>query len=72
MTGAEQCVIEVGHPTDRTATWRDKNTDMTVCDRHRHQYDERPDLGPFSWVPIDQGEGERDGREEAHVLGVRL
>lgn len=47
------CVIEVGHPAGTPATWQDKSLlKFYVCDRHKAQYDERPDLGPFQWEAI--------------------
>lgn len=50
-----ECVIEVGHITNsKVATWRNKlHPTMTVCNRHRSHYDEREDLGPYDWEPID-------------------
>jgi hypothetical protein len=55
----DKCVVEVGHVPSRErragsdeGTWRDALTGMVVCDRHRSQYDERPDLGPYKWEPI--------------------
>lgn len=52
-----KCIVELGHPSpgDDIATWR--SGVMTVCDRHRAQYDERPDLGTLVWTPIG-GTGE--------------
>lgn len=45
------CVIEVGvHPAPY---WRDGTDGIIVCDRHRRQYDERDDLGPFDWRPYE-------------------
>lgn len=52
MSDRPVCVIEVGHrrPVDRLAVWVDAlHPSLTVCDRHRYQYDERDDLGPFDW-----------------------
>jgi hypothetical protein len=48
-----ECVVEVGHPPSTRAAWRCELTGLVVCDRHRSQYDERDDLGPYSWVPVD-------------------
>lgn len=43
------CAVEVGtHPGPY---WRDRTDGMIVCSRHKAQYDERPDLGPFDWEP---------------------
>lgn len=40
------CVIDVGiHPEPY---WKDKITDIVVCDRHRKQYD-TSGYGPFDW-----------------------
>lgn len=48
-----KCIVEVGHPKagDDIATWR--SGVMTVCDRHRIHYDDRPDLGVLVWTPIE-------------------
>lgn len=46
------CIVDVGHPADEPAFWRDANSNLVVCDRHRDQYDERPDLGPYDWREI--------------------
>lgn len=46
----EICVVEVGLHT--LPHWRDKITGLVVCDRHRSQYTERIDLGPFDWEEI--------------------
>jgi hypothetical protein len=47
------CVIRLPSHVGTPATWRDRNSLMTVCDRHRSQYDERADdLGPFDWDEI--------------------
>lgn len=46
------CAVEVG--THIGPQWRDKISGMIVCSRHKLQYDERPDLGPYEWemIPI--------------------
>jgi hypothetical protein len=47
------CAIQLPSHIGTPATWRDRNNLMTVCDRHRSQYDERADdLGPFDWEEI--------------------
>lgn len=48
------CVVDVGHPADTPAVWRDRrNPALAVCDRHRRQYEERVDeFGPFTWSPV--------------------
>lgn len=46
-------LIEIGHTDEGAATWRDKRSGLLVCDRHRAQYDQRPDLGPYSWEALD-------------------
>lgn len=52
------CLISVGHAGPTPAKWRDRRSpSLTVCDRHRDQYDERADdLGPFTWEPITEAE----------------
>jgi len=51
------CVVEVGHPAGTPADWVDLNQPtFKVCDRHRRQYDERPDLGPYVWVRLIDGD----------------
>jgi len=48
-----KCSVRIKHVGDDTATWRDRlNPQTVVCDRHRWQYEERPDLGPFEWEEI--------------------
>ena len=44
----ERCVVEVGtHPGP---FWKDRNSGMVVCTRHRAQYEERAaEFGPFDW-----------------------
>ena len=32
------------------------NAGMICCDRHRWQYDDRTDLGPFAWARIETKE----------------
>lgn len=60
---AEACIIEVGHRDGARAVWRDLNAPhVVVCDRHRRQYDERPDLGPFAWAAIVGDENPNQGR----------
>lgn len=45
-----RCVVEVGiHPGP---FWRDRNTGMEVCTRHKNQFDERDDLGPYDWERV--------------------
>lgn len=55
-----KCVVEVGrHPGP---FWKERNSGITVCSRHRSQYEERADeFGPFDWVelPTDLDEVER-------------
>lgn len=43
-----KCVVQVGiHPGPY---WRDTNSGLVVCSRHRTQYEERADeFGPFDW-----------------------
>ncbi len=42
------CVVQVGvHPRP---CWRDKNSGLVVCSRHRSHYEERAnEFGPFDW-----------------------
>lgn len=49
------CIVTVGHPSGTPAKWRDKNSMLTVCTRHKDQYDERQDLGPYDWERIEEG-----------------
>jgi hypothetical protein len=71
----DDCVIEVGHRDARTrrAVWRDANAPhVIVCDRHRRQYEERPDLGPFAWEPIfTPAEPEQTPKANAPQDGAR-
>lgn len=47
------CVIEVGYEPNTPAVWVDAHQPkLTVCDRHKLQFDERDDLGPFAWCEI--------------------
>lgn len=46
------CAVKVGHPAETPPTWRDELSGLLVCDRHRAQYDERDDLGPYEWVRV--------------------
>lgn len=62
---ADLCVVEVGHGADERATWRDLESGTTVCDRHRSQYDERSDLGPYEWVTTTCGCHDCRNDEEA-------
>lgn len=43
-----RCDVEVGtHPEP---FWIDKKSNLTVCSRHKEQYDERDaEFGPFEW-----------------------
>ena len=43
------CAVELGHAEPVRAEWRCHKTNLCVCTRHRRQYEERPDLGPFDW-----------------------
>ena len=45
------CEVDVGHTDSWLATWRDEISGLTVCDRHRGQYD-TSEHGPFSWARI--------------------
>lgn len=51
VKSGERCAVAVG--THYGPYWRDLNSSdqWVVCDRHRRQYAERDDLGPFDWVP---------------------
>lgn len=42
------CDVKVGtHPPP---FWKDGNSKLQVCDRHRKQFEEREDeFGPFNW-----------------------
>lgn len=53
------CVVEVGrHPGP---FWKDRNSGIVVCSRHRSQYEERAnEFGPFDW--------ERDGEHPCDIL----
>lgn len=44
------CAVTLGHASDTPADFREITSGLTVCARHRRQYDERPDLGPFVWM----------------------
>lgn len=60
------CVVEVGHPLGTPATWvNELLPSLVVCDRHRSQYDERPDLGPYRWTPYS---ARTDGPVDAPCL----
>lgn len=54
MTPDVWCIIDVGHRAGAPAVWRSAaQPGMVVCDRHRRQYDERDDLGPYAWQRIE-------------------
>lgn len=47
-----QCVFNDGK--NNSGYYRDKNSGLVVCTRHKLQYDEREDdLGPFDWEWIN-------------------
>ncbi len=49
-----ECVIEVGHPKGTPAVWVDShNPDLTVCDRHKDQYDTAFDIYNIEWERIN-------------------
>lgn len=50
MRDRPSCVVEVGHPPGTPAEWVDAlHPSLTVCERHRCQFNERDDLGPYDW-----------------------
>lgn len=45
------CIVKVGMHTGYI--WKDKNSSLVVCGRHKDQYEERAeDFGPFDWVEV--------------------
>lgn len=61
------CDVEVGtHPPPY---WKDNNSGLVVCTRHKAQYEERADeFGPYDWeefVPVKE-------EEEARITSVVL
>ena len=63
------CSVRIQHrPGAELARWRDAlHPSTVVCDRHRAQYDERPDLGPYDWQEIDDaGAPPRPSRSSPH------
>lgn len=54
------CDVEVGtHPGPY---WKDKNSSLIVCNRHRTQYD-MSEFGPKDWEPFDP-----DAEEEEPIV----
>lgn len=46
----KECAVEVG--VHIGVYWRDKNTGLIVCTRHKAQFSQRIDLGPYDWEQI--------------------
>lgn len=64
---SDVCAVQVGTHTE--PYWKDNNSDLIVCSRHRDQYNERADeLGPFDWASAEsahEGLDINDGYPEA-------
>jgi hypothetical protein len=48
----KECVIEAG--THHAPYWVDRISGITLCDRHKHQFDKEYPIEHYDWIPAEK------------------